>query len=101
MSILLTIPMMAFAAQPANATVKAVSSSNAIYTGYINENNVNLRNSSGISLGQVNYGDTLTINLATSGKYFNGIFYRLVTMTSGQNNGRSGWVSADYISIYI
>lgn len=96
MSIFLTIPVTAFAAKPVNAPVKSVST-NAIYTGFITEDNVNLRNSSGVSLGQVNYGDTFKINTSTSGRYFNGIYYRLVTMTSGQNSGRSGWVADEYI----
>ncbi len=99
MGIFLTTPMTAFASQPTSSTVETVTPYANIWYGVITANNVNLRTSNGTSIGQVNNGDTFTIDLSLDGLYFNGIYYRLVTMTSGQNKGISGWVSVDYMRI--
>lgn len=99
MCITLATPMTAFAAQTESINVNSVTLYANIWNGIIVANNVNIRSSNGISLGQVNSGDTLTIDLELDWKYFNGIMYRQVTMTSGQNKGLTGWVAADYINV--
>jgi hypothetical protein len=101
-SIVLTTPITTFASQPASESIKAVTPYANYWYGVITASNVNIRANSGTSLGQVSKGDTFKIDLSLDGRYFSdfpGVYFRYITMTSGQNSGLSGWVSIDYFAI--
>lgn len=99
MCTMLSAPFTSLAATP-QVTPEAYSmevTPYALYKGRITGNNVNIRADNWTSLGQVNKGETYTIETTIYAKEYNGNYYRYITMTSGANRGLSGWVAVQYL----
>lgn len=64
-------------------------------TGYVNANNVNLRNSSWVSLGQMNYGDAVYLDFSDVRIWNGNVMIHCYSVTLKQE----GFVCQSYVTV--